>query len=33
VLAHHRFLLQLHPRQIDALDLAIGEIDRAVNEG
>jgi transposase len=32
VMAHHRFLLQLHLRQIDALDLAIGEIDRAVDE-
>ena len=28
---HHRFLLQLHLRQIDALDDAIGAIDREVD--
>ena len=33
VTRHHRFLLQLHLRQIDALDGAIGEIDREVDDG
>jgi transposase len=31
VTPHHRFLLQLHLRQIDALDDAIGAIDREVD--
>jgi transposase len=30
VTSHHRFLLRLHLRQIDALEAAIGDIDRAV---
>src|SRR3954452_13479833 len=33
VTRHHRFLLQLHLRQIDALNGAIREIDREVDEG
>ncbi len=32
IMPHHRFLLRLHLQQIDALDSALGEIDRAVNE-
>jgi transposase len=31
VTRHHRFLLRLHLRQIDALDGAIGQIDREVD--
>jgi transposase len=30
---HHRFLLQLHMQQIDALDAAIAELDREVDTG
>jgi transposase len=30
ITAHHRFLLRLHLRQIDALEAAIGDIDREV---
>jgi transposase len=30
ITAHHRFLLRLHLRQVDALDAAIGDIDREV---
>lgn len=30
--AHHRFLLRLHLQQFDALDTAIGEIDREADE-
>src|SRR5438128_11681258 len=30
---HHRFLLQLHMQQIDALDAAIAELDRQVDTG
>jgi transposase len=30
---HHRFLLQLHLRQIDGLDAAMGTIDREVEDG
>jgi transposase len=30
---HHRFLLQLHMQQIDALDAAIAELDREVDSG
>jgi transposase len=30
---HHRFLLQLHVQQIDALDAAIAELDREVDTG
>jgi transposase len=30
ITVHHRFLLRLHLRQIDALEAAIGDIDRAV---
>jgi transposase len=33
VTKHHRFLLRLHLRQIDALDAAIGELDREVHDG
>src|SRR5690242_20550829 len=32
VTAHHRFLLRLHLDQVDALDAAIGRIDREVEE-
>ena len=31
VTEHHRFLLRLHLRQIDALDAAIAEIDQEVD--
>jgi len=31
VTRHHRFLLRLHLQQIDAIDGAIGEIDREVD--
>jgi transposase len=30
---HHRFLLQLHMQQIDALDAAVAELDREVDTG
>ena len=30
---HHRFLLQLHMQQIDALDAAVAELDREVDSG
>ena len=30
VTSHHRFLLRLHLRQIDALEAAVAEIDREV---
>ena len=30
---HHRFLLELHLQQIDALDAGIAEIDREVDAG
>lgn len=30
VMAHHRFLLRLHLQQIDAIDAALGQIDREV---
>src|SRR6201988_3537124 len=33
VTRHHRFLLELHLRQIDGLDAAIATIDREVDEG
>jgi transposase len=29
---HHRFLLRLHLQQIDAIDTAVAEIDREVDE-
>jgi transposase len=29
-MAHHRFLLRLHLQQIDAIDAALGQIDREV---
>ena len=29
---HHRFLLRLHLQQINALEAAVSEIDREVNE-
>jgi transposase len=32
IMKHHRFLLRLHLQQIDAIDTAIAEIDREVNE-
>jgi len=32
VTKHHRFLLRLHLKQIDALDAAVAEIDREVND-
>ena len=32
IMKHHRFLLRLHLQQIDAVDTAIAEIDREVNE-
>ena len=32
IMQHHRFLLRLHLQQIDALDAAVSEIDREVNE-
>src|SRR3954468_12841482 len=32
VTAHHRFLLRLHLDQVDALDAAVGRIDREVEE-
>ncbi len=32
IMKHHRFLLRLHLQQIDALDAAVSEIDREVNE-
>ena len=32
IMKHHRFLLRRHLQQIDAIDIAIAEIDREVNE-
>jgi transposase len=32
IMKHHRFLLRLHLQQIDAIDTAVAEIDREVNE-
>ena len=32
IMKHHRFLLRLHLQQIDAIDTAVAEIDREVND-
>ena len=32
IMKHHRFLLRLHLQQIDAIDTAVAEIDREVDE-